>query len=137
MVELADTSVWARKAHPQLRPWFAAALAAGELAICDMVALELLHSASTPELYTGLAADLTGLSWFRMDQAEWRRAIEVYGLLAARGNALHRSVRHADLLIAAAAELRGVTLVHYDQDFDTIVEVTGQPARWVEPRGSL
>jgi predicted nucleic acid-binding protein len=102
-----------------------------------MVALELLHTASTPELYAGLAEDLTGLPWFRMDQAEWRRAIEVYGLLAARGNVLHRSVKHADLLIAAAAELRGVTLVHYDRDFDAIVEVTGQPARWVEPRGSL
>jgi predicted nucleic acid-binding protein len=136
-VELADTSVWARKNHPALRAWFTAAVADGEILLCEMVALELLHSASTPALYAGLAADMTGMPWIRMDSREWQRALEVYGLLAARGNALHRSVKHADLLIAAAAERAGVTLVHYDHDYDTIAEVTGQPVRWVAPRGTL
>jgi predicted nucleic acid-binding protein len=48
-----------------------------------------------------------------------------------------RSVKHPDVLIAAAAERAGFTLVHYDADYDTIAEITGQPVRWVAPRGSL
>jgi predicted nucleic acid-binding protein len=50
---------------------------------------------------------------------------------------VQRSVKHAHLLIAAAAELAGMTLLHYDADYDTIAAVTGQPTRWAAPRGSL
>jgi len=49
----------------------------------------------------------------------------------------HRRVKHFDLLIAAAAESARLTLLHYDADFDTIAAVTGQPIRWIAPRGSL
>lgn len=38
------------------------------------------------------------------------------------------------LLIAAVAERHELTLLHYDADFDTIAEITGQDARWVVPR---
>lgn len=72
-----------------------------------------------------------------MNGRDWERAREVQAQLAARGSQLHRSVKVPDLLIAAAAELAGLTLLHYDQDFDTIAGVTGQPARWLAPHGSL
>ena len=36
-----------------------------------------------------------------------------------------------DLIIAAAAEQAGLTVLHYDDDFDLIAEVTGQPMEWV------
>jgi predicted nucleic acid-binding protein len=42
-----------------------------------------------------------------------------------------------DLLIAAAAEERRLTLLQYDSDFDTIATATGQRAQWVVPRGGL
>ena len=32
-----------------------------------------------------------------------------------------------DLLIAAVAELAGLTVLHLDEDFELIAEVTGQP----------
>ena len=32
-----------------------------------------------------------------------------------------------DLLVAAAAELGGLTILHVDKDFDLIAEVTDQP----------
>lgn len=38
-------------------------------------------------------------------------------------------------LIAATAERYGVTVLHYDGDFDTIAAVTDQPVRWVVPPG--
>jgi predicted nucleic acid-binding protein len=49
----------------------------------------------------------------------------------------HRRVKHVDLLIAAAAESAGMALLHYDADFETIAAITGQPTRWIAPRGSL
>ena len=48
-----------------------------------------------------------------------------------------RSVKHPDLLIAAAAERTGLTLVHYNADYETIAEITGQPVRWAAPQGSV
>jgi predicted nucleic acid-binding protein len=54
---------------------------------------------------------------------------------------LARSGQHRvpipDLIIAAAAEAAGLTLLHYDHDFDRIADVTQQPAEWVVQRGSV
>ena len=136
-MELADTSVWARKRHPAVREWFEAAVIAGDIAVCDMVALELLDSASRPDVFARTEEALKAMPWLRMDGAEWARAREVYRLLSDRGQAAHRAVKHADLLIAAAAELAGIGLVHYDNDYDLIAKVTGQTARWVRPRGTI
>jgi predicted nucleic acid-binding protein len=136
-VELADSSVWARKRHPAVREWFEAAVIAGDIAVCDMVALELLHSASRPDVFARTEEALKAMPWLRMGGAEWARAREVYRLLSDRGQAAHRAVKHADLLIAAAAEVAGIGLVHYDNDYDLIAEVTGQTARWVRPRGTI
>jgi len=40
-------------------------------------------------------------------------------------------------LIAAAAEAAGLTVLHYDEDYDRIAAVTAQGASWLAPRGSL
>lgn len=137
MTELPDTSVWARRRHPTLRTWFESGLRSGGLGTCDQVRLELLHSARNVEEFRQLRADLETLPDAPMGAAEWKRAVEVYEMLAAVKPQWHRSVKHADLLIASAAEAAGVTLVHYDRDYDAIAEVTGQPMRWAAPAGTL
>jgi predicted nucleic acid-binding protein len=53
------------------------------------------------------------------------RAVEVLGFLADRGQ--HRAPSIPDLIIAATAELSGLTVLHLDKDFDVIAEITGQP----------
>lgn len=136
-MELADTSVWARKSNPLLRDWFTSAIEAGEIAGCDMIALELLHSARNPTEFALVEEGLRGLPWVEADAADWLRAREVYRVLGSRPGMPQRSVKHPDLLIAAAAERAGLTLVHYDADYDAIAEITGQPVRWVAPRGSI
>ena len=35
-----------------------------------------------------------------------------------------------DLVVAATAELHGLTLLHHDHDFDVVARVTRQPLRW-------
>jgi predicted nucleic acid-binding protein len=52
------------------------------------------------------------------------RAVEVQLLLADQGK--HRAPSIPDLIIAAAAELAGLTVLHLDKDFELIAAVTGQ-----------
>lgn len=52
------------------------------------------------------------------------RALEVQMLLADRGH--HRAPSIPDLLIAATAELAGLTVLHLDKDFELIASLTGQ-----------
>lgn len=52
------------------------------------------------------------------------RAVAVQGLLADRGH--HRAAKIPDLLVAASAEVAGLTVLHVDKDFDLIANVTGQ-----------
>ena len=53
------------------------------------------------------------------------RALEVQMLLADRGQ--HRGPSIPDLIVAATAELSGLTILHVDKDFDAITAITGQP----------
>jgi predicted nucleic acid-binding protein len=52
------------------------------------------------------------------------RALEVQRVLADRGQ--HRAPSIPDLLIAATAELCGLTVLHVDKDFELIADITGQ-----------
>ena len=58
------------------------------------------------------------------------RALELQSMLAERGQ--HRAPSIPDLLIAATAELAGLTVLHLDRDFDLIAELTGQPQERLE-----
>jgi predicted nucleic acid-binding protein len=138
-LELADTSawVWRRAAGGELRDEFDELVVEGEMAVCDMVRLELLYSTRSAGEFASVRDDLAVLRDCPIGKDEWRRTLEVYGALAEQGGLHHRSVKHPDLLIAAAAESAGIPVVHYDEDFDRIAAVTGQPVRWLAPRGSL
>jgi hypothetical protein len=49
----------------------------------------------------------------------------------------HRRVPPADLLIAAAAELASVPIVHYDRDYERIAAITDQEHAWFVQDGVL
>ena len=53
------------------------------------------------------------------------RAVDVLTLLADRGQ--HRAPSIPDLIVAATAELAGLTVLHLDKDFEVIAQITGQP----------
>jgi predicted nucleic acid-binding protein len=140
LTELADTSAWVWSRRPgdrELRHGFDVALVDGAIATCDMVRLELLYSARNPSEFGELRDELAALPDCPVGKEEWNRALWVYEQLAAQGGAHQRSVKHADLLIAAAAEAAGLTVLHYDEDFDRIAEITGQTTRWLADRGAL
>ena len=136
-MQLLDTSVWAWRRNPLVDVWVRTRLLKGELAVCAMVALEILSGAPNRTWYEEMRNLLTGLPWVPMGSAELSRALEVHALLEQQlGTNARRGVKHADLLIAAAAEVHDLALVHCDQDFDIIQKVTNQRMSWVAPRGS-
>jgi predicted nucleic acid-binding protein len=109
---------------------------AGEVATCGVVELEVLYSArSHADLIRTRTTRELAFPIVAMTQADFDRAIDVLVLLARRGQ--HRAVGLPDLLIAAVAERAGLVILHYDADYDLVAAVTGQPAQWVVPRGSV
>lgn len=61
----------------------------------------------------------------------YRRAWEVQRTLTDRGE--HRGAGPVDLLVAACAEPRGLTLLHCDDDVGTIARVTSQGTHRIAP----
>jgi predicted nucleic acid-binding protein len=55
--------------------------------------------------------------------------------MAARGH--HRAISVIDLLTAAVAEHFGAVILHYDADLEHVAATTGQPHKWIAPRGAL
>jgi predicted nucleic acid-binding protein len=108
-----------------------------ELVTCAMVRLELLWSALDAPDIAIMRSKLDVLRDVPMGERVWRRAADVLELLAERGPLHHRQVGLPDLLIAAAAELAEMPVIHYDRDFEVIAEVTGQPVEAIAPLGSL
>jgi predicted nucleic acid-binding protein len=133
---LADKSALARReARPEVRAVLEPLLLAGEIATCGIVNLELLYSATSPATYSALAEALRGMPRVATDDVVVERALEVQAKLAKRSQ--HRAVPLPDLLIAACAERAGLTVLHYDADYDRIAKLTGQRVQWIVPRGSV
>jgi predicted nucleic acid-binding protein len=138
-VHLADTSawVWTRAGGGELRTAFDEDVIEGQVATCDMVRLELLYSVRNAAAFASLCVELDALPSCEIGVDEWQRALEISERLARQGGLHHRSVRHPDLLIAAAAEAAGVPVLHYDEVYNRIAAITGQEVRWLAPHGSL
>ncbi len=132
---LADKSALARAHLPSVAARLQPLFVGGEVATCGIVDLELLYSARTADDYVAILVDRHSLPRAEVGERGLERAVEVQTALARRGQ--HRGVTIPDLLIAAAAEAAGLSVLHYDSDFDRVAEVTGQPVEWVVSSGSI
>ena len=132
-----DTSAWHHATNPKVTQEWLQCLERDQLGICDQVRLEILWSARSATDYESLAEELSALRPIATDAATFARALELQKRLAHVGGLHHRSVKIADLVIAAAAEAANAIILHYDADYDRIAEITGQPVQWIAPRGSL
>lgn len=97
--------------------------------------LELVRLAPNDRRAHEVAERLSGFETVPMPATAWARARTLQLELAPGGG--HRSTPPVDLLIASAAEAAGVTLLHYDRDYERIATVSGLDARWFVPDGSL
>lgn len=132
---LVDKSALARMPLEPVRARLAPILESGEAATCAIIDLEVLYSArSFQEHETIRQRRALAYHQVPMTAAIFQRAIDVQGELAKTHR--HR-IPIPDLLIAAAAESADLVVLHYDQDYDLIAEVTGQAVEWVVPRASV
>lgn len=124
---LIDKSALVRlSASPDAAEW-AARIERGLVRTTSVTRLEVGYSArSGPDLRAGLQRPpLSSMPVEYLTPAIEDRLVEVLALLADRGT--HRARSIPGLIIAAAAELADLTVLHRDKDFDVIAEITGQP----------
>ena len=132
---LLDKSAMARMIHAPVRRRLAPIIESGEAASCAIVDLEVLFSARTYEDYVETRRR-RDLAYHRIPLKDetFQRALDVQQELAKIG---HHRLPIPDLIVSATAELASLTVLHYDSDFDTIAQITGQPMEWVVKRGSV
>jgi predicted nucleic acid-binding protein len=130
---LIDTSALARLMRPGAESFgWDQAVAAGLVAVCPITELEFFYSARSAKDREDTIGDLrAAFGWVPVHDGAYARAWEVQGELTALGQ--HGSAGPVDLVVAATAELFGLTLLHHDRDFATIAGVTGQALRWYGP----
>jgi predicted nucleic acid-binding protein len=132
---LGDTSALARISHPDVAARLEPLLETGLVARCTPTDLEAGYSSQGPAAHRVMRQLRSTWPLAPMDQAVQDRAVAVQDVLAERS--LQRGAKIADLLIAAAADAAGLVVLHYDHDFDLIASVTGQPAEWIVPAGTV
>lgn len=130
---LIDTSAVSRVLLGRNTAMWDEQIGAGLVAMCDITELEVLFSARSIEDSERLKRTFdTYYAWCPMPDSVFRRARVVQHQLIAKGQ--HRSAGPVDLLVAAAAEEAGLTLLHYDRDFEVIAQITGQPVQMIDLR---
>lgn len=134
LTHLVDTSVLTRLGRGPVRAALESLATAGQVARAGISDLEVGFSARNLGEWTRLASALAAFPLIETDATHVRRARQVQRLLASRGL---RGRKVPDLLIAAAAETSGLTVLHYDADFEVISRVTGQLCEWVVPAGTM
>lgn len=134
LTHLVDTSVLTRLRERSIRDVVEPLANIGRAARAGISDLEIGYSARTATEWDELVGALDVLLLVETTAAHLQRARQVQRLLAADSQ---RGRKIPDLLVAAAAEEAGFTVLHYDSDFDLIASVTGQPCQWVVPAGSV
>ena len=131
---LVDKSALARLRHPTVAERLAPLFLNGLVATSPIIDLEVLYSARSYRHYGDILVERRSLPSYAVNEEVTERAVQVQHMLAKRGQ--HR-VPLPDLMIASVAEVNGLTVLHYDADFDRIAAVSNQPCEWVVPRGSI
>ncbi|MFE2105090.1 PIN domain nuclease [Kitasatospora sp. NPDC059463] len=134
---LIDSSAAVRllKRPSALAAW-SEALTAGRVGMCSAVEAELLYSARSVSEMRAMSAQFDRLyTWWVTPDDVWRHVRELRFTLAESG--AHRSAGVVDLLLAATALHHGLTVLHYDRDFETIAKHAELKTRWLAEPGSL
>jgi predicted nucleic acid-binding protein len=131
---LVDTSVLGRAHQQRVGDRLEELAQSGRMWTCRLVDIEVVYGSRASDV-AEVIEERAALPGAPITPAVMDRAVQVAGLLARSGH--HRGARPFDLVIAAAAEAADLALLHYDEDYDRIGEVTGQPTEWIALAGDL
>jgi len=133
---LIDSSAAARMRRSVVAERLEPLINGGLVATCASLDAEALYSARNPEEYEQVRADRRqAYEYLPTDDDHWQRAFDAQRELARTGR--HRAVGIADLLTAVLAAEHGITVIHYDADFEIAADVLPVEHRWVVPRGAV
>jgi predicted nucleic acid-binding protein len=133
---LADKSALARLHLPAVREELEPLMMRALVGICGVTELEMLYSARNIQERARMKEQLEA-SLDRVDTPEdiWEQASWIQEALTEQ--AQHRSASIPDLIVAATGRARGLEILHYDRDFDTIARFTDQATRWIVSPGTV
>ncbi len=121
---LIDTSAWLfalkKNFHPAIKERIDELLIESEVAICGMIALELLGGTKSEKEYLRLKSRLDSLFYIESDKRLWDLSSKLAFDLKRKG----MSIPYADIVIAASALKERAILVHADSHFDSIAHYT-------------
>lgn len=137
---LLDNSAWSRLWRRALEPEryedVASRMSAGTVAVCLPFLLEAGYSARSIRDHDAIMGELELLPRVAVTPAVEHAALEAQHALVRAG---HHRLAPADILIAACAHEAGAGVLHYDRDYDVLLEHTRLRFRseWLAPAGSL
>jgi predicted nucleic acid-binding protein len=131
---LADKSALARFRIRAVADRLGPLLEDGEIATCAIIDLEVLYSSRSLRDYEDVLEERAAIEDAPITPEVMAGAITLQHALARRGQ--HR-VPLPDLIISATANRFGLTVLHYDADFERLATAGGAPHEWVAPKGSL
>ena len=121
---LIDTSAWLfalrKDFHPVVKERIEQLLVESDVAICGMIALELLGGTKSEKEYLRLKSRLDALYYVEADKVLWDLSSKLAFDLKRKGI----SIPYADIVIAASALRERAILVHADSHFDSISNYT-------------
>jgi predicted nucleic acid-binding protein len=133
---LIDTSAAARMRLDAVAERLEPLITGGLVATCAVLDAEALSSARSPAEYERVWADRRdAYEYLPTEDGHWQRAFDAQRVLARTGR--HRAVGIADLLTAVLAGEHGMTILHYDSDFEIAAEVLEFEHQWVLARGTV
>ena len=131
---LVDTSVLGRAHQDVVGTRLEELARSGRMWTCRLIDLEVVYGSRARDV-SDIIDERIALRLAPIDASVMERAVLVAGALAQTGQ--HRGAKPVDLVIAAAAEAAGLSVLHYDSDYDRIADVTNQPTAWIAPAGTL
>ena len=121
---LIDTSAWLfalkKDFHPVIKERIGQLLVESDVAICGMIALELLGGTKSEREYLRLKSRLDSLLYIDSDKLLWDYSSKLAFDLKRKG----MSIPYADIVIAASALKERAILIHADSHFDSIAHDT-------------
>jgi predicted nucleic acid-binding protein len=137
---LLDNSAWARLASGALdgdrAEEVAAWMSEQQLATSLPFLLEAGYSARSGAAHAAMMSDLMRLPRVEIDRDVERMTLQTQHELAKIG---HHRLAPADVVIAACAHTAGMGVLHYDGDYDLLIEHTSLTfeSKWLAPPGAL
>lgn len=139
-VLLIDNTAWARLSSTRLETTRAEEIAEWmgdlQLATCLPSLLEAGYSARSGRERSAMMADLSRLPRVKVDEEVESAALQAQREHADIG---HHRLAPTDVVIAACAHIAGMGVLHYDGDYDLLLEHTSLRFRseWIAPPGEL